>query len=95
MSNDLTRLKIIGTIGAGGFCEVVKVKRLSDGKELAVKTLMKDGESSKERFLREVRLLSKLDHPNIVKVLGTRLSTAPYRYMMPLYRVSLERNFVN
>ena len=38
---------------------------------------------------REVRILSSLDHPNVVKVVGKRLDGASYWYAMPLYTKSL------
>ena len=43
-----------------------------------------------DRFKREVRLLAKLDHPNIVKVVGMRLEEEPLWFVMPLYANSLE-----
>ena len=43
-----------------------------------------------KRFITEVRILSILDHPNIVRVIGKRLNSPPYFYVMPLYRGSLE-----
>ena len=46
-------------------------------------------DEEKERFAREVRILSSLDHPNVVKVLAKQLSTEPFYYVMPLYRHSL------
>jgi eukaryotic-like serine/threonine-protein kinase len=38
-------------------------------------------------------MLSKLDHPRIMKVIGSRLSTQPLWYVMPLYKRSLVQEF--
>lgn len=77
-------------IGSGGFGEVYRCERDSDGKVFAKKKLTSSSPEAIKRFGREVRLLNTLDHPNIVKILGKRLETAPYFYVMPLYQNSLE-----
>jgi eukaryotic-like serine/threonine-protein kinase len=46
-----------------------------------------------KRFEREVRIQSKLDHPNIVKVLDKKLTDDARFYVMPLYRGSLVDEF--
>ena len=43
------------------------------------------GEDSIRRFREEVRLLHRLDHPNVVKVIGFHLQEPPYWYVMPKY----------
>ncbi len=61
-------------IGKGGFGEVWRCKREADGEPFAKKKLLPNAdEDSIRRFAREVRIQSKLDHPNIVKVIGQRL----------------------
>jgi serine/threonine protein kinase len=80
--NDIRRL------GSGGFGEVWTCT--SNEVRYAKKKLTATDEDSVARFQREVRILSKLDHPNIVKVVAKRLQTSPYWYVMPLYRRSLE-----
>ena len=77
-------------IGKRGFGTVWVCKRDSDGKQYAKKKLTADaGESEIKRFRREVRIQSKLDHPNIIKVIAKRLTKKPYFYIMPLYSGSL------
>jgi eukaryotic-like serine/threonine-protein kinase len=78
-------------LGTGGFGEVWRCVRDSDGQRFAKKMLAADvGEDAIERFLREVRILSKLDHPNVVKVIAKHLTDPPYWYVMPLYSGSME-----
>lgn len=58
-------------LGSGGFGEVWLRTRQEDGGVFAKKKLL-DGvdDDGIARFQREVRLLSHLDHPNLVKVVG-------------------------
>jgi hypothetical protein len=61
------RYRIVRTIGAGGMGQVHEVERLTDGKQLALKTLT--GVADREalsRFAREAQVAAELDHPNIV-----------------------------
>ncbi|EOY28568.1 Cysteine-rich protein, putative [Theobroma cacao] len=56
-------------IGEGGFGEVYKGK-LSNGQEVAVKRLSKSSVQGAEQFKNEVVLLAKLEHRNLVRLLG-------------------------
>jgi hypothetical protein len=76
-------------LGIGGFGMVVKCQRKDDGSLFAKKVLATTGEEAIERFAREVRILSKLSHPRIIKIEAAHLDEAPYWYVMPLYRSSL------
>ena len=79
-----------GKIGSGGFGEVVRCRRDSDGRFFAKKQLQPGVDlDGVKRFAREVRILSSLDHPNIVRVVARRLETPPYFCVMPLYSRSL------
>jgi serine/threonine-protein kinase len=56
-------------IGSGAMGEVYKARQLSMDREVALKVLradLVDDAEHVERFTNEVRLLAKLDHPNIV-----------------------------
>lgn len=76
-------------LGSGGFGEVRLCKRKTDGTLWASKQLVVLDPDSVNRFLREVRILSRLNHPNIIKVVGIHLNEAPYCYTMPLYAHTL------
>ncbi|KAM3731653.1 hypothetical protein ACB098_12G180500 [Castanea mollissima] len=56
-------------IGAGGFGPVYK-GRLCNGQDIAVKRLSKNSRQGLEEFKNEVFLIAKLQHKNLVKLLG-------------------------
>jgi len=85
----MARFKNIKKLGSGGFCEVWECVREDDGEHLAKKVLLDESEEAIKRFQREVRILSKLDHPRIVKVVAKHLQEPPFWYAMPVYQHSL------
>ncbi|XP_068663649.1 cysteine-rich receptor-like protein kinase 43 [Aristolochia californica] len=56
-------------LGEGGFGPVYKGK-LDDGKEIAVKKLSHSSNQGKKQFINEARLLSRVQHRNVVNLLG-------------------------
>ncbi|XP_075667339.1 G-type lectin S-receptor-like serine/threonine-protein kinase At1g11330 isoform X2 [Castanea sativa] len=56
-------------LGQGGFGPVYKGK-LSDGQEIAVKRLSRTSAQGLEEFMNEVVVISKLQHRNLVRLLG-------------------------
>ncbi len=59
---------VIGTLGAGGIGQVYQVRHAISQRIEAMKVLLSvqaGGEEVGERFLREIRVLASLDHPNI------------------------------
>ncbi|KAG7650195.1 Protein kinase domain [Arabidopsis thaliana x Arabidopsis arenosa] len=56
-------------LGPGGFGSVYKGK-LQDGREIAVKRLSSSSGQGKQEFMNEIVLISKLQHRNLVRVLG-------------------------
>ncbi|KAJ8773729.1 hypothetical protein K2173_006379 [Erythroxylum novogranatense] len=56
-------------IGQGGFGTVYK-GQLPDGQQVAVKRLSKNSRQGIEEFINEVKLIAKLQHRNLVKLLG-------------------------
>ncbi|MCA0387869.1 MAG: serine/threonine protein kinase [Bacteroidetes bacterium] len=62
--------EIESTIGAGGMAVVYKARHLTLGQHFAIKKLsdsLSQNSDARERFIREAKTHSKLDHPNIVK----------------------------
>lgn len=66
--------KIMGKLGQGAMGEVYRATQLSLDRVVALKLLSAESRKNTvlaERFLREAKTLSELDHPHIVKVLST------------------------
>jgi len=82
-----------GKLGSGGFGEVHQTIRVEDGKLFARKILVDRTQEGLVRFQREVRMLSKLNHPRIIEVVEIHLSDKPPWYIMPLYHRSLRDEF--
>lgn len=73
-------------IDSGGFGCVYRAQRVDDGEIVAFKVLEGDTiiDEDRTRFVREVRIQSRLDHPQIVPVLGSNLTVDPPFFVMPL-----------
>ncbi|WVZ99117.1 hypothetical protein U9M48_044464 [Paspalum notatum var. saurae] len=60
-------------LGEGGFGPVYKGK-LEDGREIAVKTLSRTSAQGLQEFKNEVLLIAKLQHRNLVRLIGCSIS---------------------
>lgn len=81
--------KIIRPIGDnGGFGQVYQSTD-ENGNIFALKKLKRNDEFSVSRFEREVRLMSRLNHPNVIRLVTYNLSCKEKFYIMPLYQCSL------
>jgi eukaryotic-like serine/threonine-protein kinase len=79
--------QILGVLGAGGMGKVYKVRNGISDRVEAMKVLLANLAVQKEladRFLREIKLLASLDHPNIAK-LNTALTLDNQLVMMMEY----------
>jgi len=64
---------VIQDLGEGGFGTVYKAEDQILRRIVAVKILKAGDDSDKERFIRESKVLAKLDHPNIVTVFSVEM----------------------
>lgn len=55
----------------------------------AIKCLKTNDENAVLRFQKEVRLISRLNHPNVIKIIGYDTSGDKKYYIMPKYRCSI------
>ena len=62
------KYEIVDEIGAGGFSRVLKVKNKNTGVLYACKEMQKKKLTDIEGFTREINIMIKLDHPNIIKI---------------------------
>lgn len=86
----MSKIRLDSKINSGGFGEVFRATIIEDGKKVAVKRLLKPYSSDDvKRFGREVRILLKLDHSNIIKVLMANLESDPPVFVMPLAEYNL------
>ncbi len=79
--------EVLGVLGAGGMGKVYKVRNVISDRVEAMKVLLANLAVQKEladRFLREIKLLASLDHPNIAK-LNTALTLDNQLVMMMEY----------
>lgn len=64
------RFEITGRLGAGGFGVVYAARQLSTGQAVAIKLMVDAAEmDSRSRFEREMRVIARLQHPHIVRLL--------------------------
>jgi serine/threonine-protein kinase len=76
MTDDVTGARkgdylILGTLGAGGMGKVYKVRNMLSDRIEAMKVLLPDLSDQKDladRFLREIKVLASLHHPNIAEL---------------------------
>lgn len=79
------RYEIEREIGQGAFATVYLARDLRHDRRVAFKVLNADpsSENSELRFLREIRLLARLQHPNILPLIDSGHAEAMLYYVMP------------
>lgn len=94
--------QFVTNIGYGGF-GVVDLVELPDGRRMARKTLNPQAvnsdprllENITKRFIREVKILSDINHVNIMPIWGHHLDVEPPCYFMPYAQTSLDKEMGN
>jgi serine/threonine protein kinase len=67
-------------ISSGSFGTIYEIQNEDDNKIYALKELTNMDPVSKQRFEREVKILSELDHPNIVKIFHWNIGGDPPKF---------------
>jgi hypothetical protein len=75
---------VVGPISRGGMGEVVRARHVDTGGEVAIKRLLDLRNAA--RFEIEARLLSRLDHPRVVRVIGHFRERGGHHLVMELVR---------
>ncbi|HEY9679301.1 MAG TPA: protein kinase [Drouetiella sp.] len=86
--NGLNQYEILGVIARGGMGIVYKARSLALGNEVAIKMLETTSVLDQrriDRFHREAKILSQLDHPSIVRLLNFGFSQSEQPYMVLEY----------
>ncbi|KAK3325417.1 anticodon binding domain of tRNAs-domain-containing protein [Apodospora peruviana] len=60
-------------LGKGGFGEVVRARKMIDGRLYAIKKITQRSQETLSEILKEVRLLSQMNHPSVVRYYNTWL----------------------
>jgi serine/threonine protein kinase/tetratricopeptide (TPR) repeat protein len=83
-----SRYEILREIGQGAFATVYLARDLRHDRDVAFKVLNADpdSETAETRFLREIRLLAKLQHPNILPLIDSGHVNQMLYYVMPFVR---------
>ena len=76
--------EVLAELGEGGMGRVAKVRRLSDGKVLALKYCHLRDPVSLRRFCREVRIGKDIKHPHVMPIAAWNLKHDPPYFLMPL-----------
>lgn len=83
LQNATKGFDILNKLGEGGFGSVYKGV-LKEGKEIAVKRLFPNSEQGVNEFFNEVNLMSRVQHRNLVKLLGCSVD-GPQRLLVYEY----------
>lgn len=80
------RYTIEGEIGRGGMATVFSAQDVKHGRRVALKVLLPDISESiaGDRFLREIEISARLNHPNIVPLFDSGQTEGIFYYVMPL-----------
>ncbi len=84
-----SKVQYIQKLGSGGFGEVHKALVTGHVGEVAVKELTNPSLEGISRFKREVLILSRMKHENVINILECSLDNPPYWFAMPLASGSL------
>ncbi|MDQ3242274.1 MAG: protein kinase [Gemmatimonadota bacterium] len=82
------RYSIEGELGSGGMATVYLARDLKHDREVALKVLRSDLSAmiGTQRFLSEIRIAARLDHPNILTLIDSGSADGMLYYVLPYVR---------
>ncbi len=91
------KYRIVREVGRGGMATVYLAEDLRHGRDVAVKVLHPDLSSAlgSDRFLREIRLAARLNHPHILPLFDSGEAGGFLYYVMPFVVGESLRDFLN
>jgi serine/threonine protein kinase/Flp pilus assembly protein TadD len=91
------RYRIVREVGRGGMATVYLAEDLRHGRDVAVKVLHPDLSSAlgSDRFLREIRLAARLNHPHILPLFDSGEADGFLYYVMPFVVGESLRDLLN
>ena len=91
------KYRIVKEVGRGGMATVYLAEDLRHGRDVAVKVLHPDLSSAlgSDRFLREIRLAARLNHPHILPLFDSGEADGFLYYVMPFIVGESLRDFLN
>ena len=97
LSHSLPNFSILSILGRGAYATVRLCQNLKTGQKVAIKTYEKYqilDPIKKKNLLREIEILQKLDHPNIVKLFDTIDSKKYFHLIMEYINGSSLYNYI-
>lgn len=86
------KYQVLESIGEGGFASVHKGRVLENDDTIAIKFYYGfQDEVDMPRFRREVKMMSLIDHENVIKIFDYNLEACPPYIVMPLAKCSLDK----
>ncbi len=80
--------RLVNPKGSGGFGIVVRAEDTRNGRQVAIKKMLKSFEKTQEmeNIVREIKILQQLDHENVIKLIDI-LNPVQYNRFQSLYLV--------
>lgn len=83
---DFGKYNAYNTIGTGGMAKIYLAEDKTNGKKVAIKEILPQIASDREflkRFVREIKIMQSLSHPNILPIFDACLGPDEYYIVMP------------